>query len=84
MKSYEKLNESYELQKQIFETARNKRILNRQKQIDQINQKINSLEDLRSKLISENQTEREFESFDSFRLQAEKQKQQSILQTTKA
>lgn len=73
MKSNDALQNSYEKQKEAFEVARNKRIRNREIQIEQINLKIQSLEAARIRLEIQNKEEREFESFDSFRLKAERQ-----------
>lgn len=71
MKGLESLQKSYNKQKELFETARSKRIQNRNVQIEQIQKKINHLLDLQQKLVDQNQEEKEFESFESFRLKAE-------------
>lgn len=70
MKSEAALQKSYQTQKEIFETARSKRISNRQKQIADLDRKISHLSSLREKLLLANTSEREFESFESFRQKA--------------
>lgn len=67
MKSEEKLKQSYERQKRIFDEAEAQRVQNAREQLDAINKKIEKL------LAQKNQLERridypnEFESFASFR-----------------
>jgi hypothetical protein len=73
MKGNDALQRSYEKQKTAFEISKNKRIKNREIQIEQINLKIQSLEAARAKLVLQNSEEKEFETFDSFRLKAEEQ-----------
>lgn len=73
MKGLESLTRSYNKQKDSFEDSKIKRVENRQKQIDKINQKISNLQKLRDELIKQNQNEKEFESFESFRSKSEKQ-----------
>lgn len=73
MKGYEALQKSYQKQRVQFEAARNKRIQNRNVQIGQIQEKINSLLALQQKLESQNNDEKDFESFESFRSKAEEQ-----------
>lgn len=70
MKSEAALQNSYQTQKEIFETAKSKRISNRQKQIADLDRKISHLSSLREKLLLANTSEREFESFESFRQKA--------------
>lgn len=77
MKGESAIKQSYEKQKYLFETAQQSRIRNREKSISQINEKIARLESSREKLILQNQEEKEFENFNSFRLKA---KEQSLLQ----
>lgn len=73
MKGYESQQKSYNKQKEVFETARERRVANRKKQIEQINEKIKSLQETRNRLIQQNENEKDFESFESFRLKAEEQ-----------
>ena len=73
MKGLESLTRSYNKQKDSFEDSKKKRVENRQKQIDKINQKISNLQKLRDELIKQNKNEKEFESFESFRIKSEKQ-----------
>lgn len=82
MKGYEALQKSYNKQKEIFEAARDKRIQNRNVQIRQIQEKISNLTALQQKLISQNNEEKEFDSFDSFRLRAEEQFREQKKQKT--
>jgi hypothetical protein len=76
MKGNEALQRSYNKQKELFTTAQRTRIQNRNVQIQQIQEKIKTLTALQQELVLQNQREREFESFDSFRLKAEEQHQQ--------
>lgn len=80
MKGYESLQKTYNKQKETFEAARERRVANRKSQIEKIDSKILSLQATREKLILENQNEKEFETFDSFRFKAE---EQSKLQKSK-
>lgn len=73
MKGLESLTRSYNKQKDSFEDSKKKRVENRQKQIDKINQKISNLQKLRDELIKQNKNEKEFESFESFRNKSENQ-----------
>lgn len=73
MKNQIKLQQSYASQKRIFDEARERRISNRQNEIQKINKKISELEAHKAKLQTANQNEKEFESFDSFRLRSEQQ-----------
>lgn len=84
MKGNEALQKSYYKQKERFEAARSNRIQNRNVQIKQIQEKINSLTALQQKLELQNSEEKEFETFESFRSKAKiqfreqkKQKEQS-------
>lgn len=77
MKNEIKLQKAYEQQKQSFDVAKAKRISNREKEITAIERKILILQQQVARLRTENQSEREFESFDSFRLRAESQSKQS-------
>lgn len=82
MKGIVALQNAYLKQKEVFEEARNKRIKNREVQIEQIDSKIQSLKETRERLVQLNQEEGEFEEFNSFRLKAEKQSQLSKNQET--
>lgn len=82
MKGYEALQNSYNKQKDLFETARETRIQNRNVQIQQIQEKINRLQTLQQKLVQQNLDEKEFESFDSFRSKAEEQFREQKMQKT--
>lgn len=82
MKGIVALQNAYLKQKKVFEEARNKRIKNREVQIEQIDSKIQSLKETRERLVRLNQEEGEFEEFNSFRLKAEKQSQLSKNQET--
>lgn len=73
MKGNEALTRSYNHQKEVFETAKARRIQNRNAQIEKIQTKINSLQAILQKLESQNKEEKEFESFESFRRKAETQ-----------
>lgn len=73
MKNPVKLQQSYASQKVIFDEARERRILNRTKEIEKIDKKISELQAHKAKLQTANQNEKEFESFDSFRLRSEQQ-----------
>lgn len=73
MKGYDSLLKSYLKQKEVFEEAKARRISNRRIQIEKITQKIIDLETARDKLIHQNQQEKEFESFESFRAKSEEQ-----------
>lgn len=73
MKGNEALTRSYKLQKEIFEEARDRRVRNRNAQIEKIQTKINNLQAILKKLESQNKEEKEFESFESFRRKAETQ-----------
>lgn len=73
MKNPVKLQQSYASQKVIFDEARERRILNRSKEIEKIDKKISELQAHKAKLQTANQNEKEFESFDSFRLRSEQQ-----------
>lgn len=73
MKNQIKLQKSYASQKQIFDEARERRISNRNREIENISRKISELEAHKAKLQQANLAEREFESYDSFRLRAEQQ-----------
>lgn len=77
MKGIEAQQKSYDKQKILFEEARKRRISNRKRQIEEISKKISALEETRATLEIQNREEREFETFDSFRLKAE---EQSLLQ----
>lgn len=63
----ERLEESYEIQKEIFERARARRIENRRQQIDELEEKIARLEAVRLKLLKETVEEKEFQDFETFR-----------------
>lgn len=82
MKGYEALQKSYNKQREVYETARDKRIQNRNVQIRQIQEKISNLTALQQKLISQNNEEKDFESFESFRLKAEEQFREQKKQKT--
>lgn len=73
MKGYESLQKSYQKQKEVFDEAKARRISNRKEQIEKINQKIKDLETTRATLELQNQQEKEFETFDSFRAKSEEQ-----------
>lgn len=73
MKNQIKLQQSYASQKLIFDEARERRISNRQNEIQKIDKKISELQAHKAKLQTANQNEKEFESFDSFRLRSEQQ-----------
>lgn len=73
MKGYESLQKSYQKQKEVFDEAKARRISNRKEQIEKINQKIKDLEATRATLELQNQQEKEFETFDSFRAKSEEQ-----------
>lgn len=74
MKGIDALQKSYNKQKEIFENARRTRVSNRVKQIEEIEEKISRLMSTKATLVKQNLSEEEFESFESFRLRAEKQK----------
>lgn len=73
MKGFEALQKTYNKQKELFDVAKARRIQNRNVQIQQIQEKIESLKRLQQKLLFENQNEKDFESFEFFRSKAEKQ-----------
>lgn len=73
MKGNEALQKSYIKQKEVFEEARNRRIKNRLRQIEEINQKIQTLTNQKLRLIQQNNGEKGFIDFESFRSQAEEQ-----------
>lgn len=73
MKNPVKLQQSYASQKVIFDEARERRILNRTKEIEKIDKKISELQAHKAKLQTANQNEKEFESFESFRFRSEQQ-----------
>lgn len=73
MKNPIKLQQSYASQKKIYDEARERRIINRTKEIEKIDKKISELQAHKAKLQTANQNEKEFESFDSFRLRSEQQ-----------
>lgn len=81
MKNQTKLQQSYASQKKIFDEARERRISNRRIEIEKIDKKISELNAHKAKLQAANQNEKEFESFDSFRLRSE---QQSAKQSSEA
>lgn len=78
MKNLIQLQKSYELQKRTFEEAKERRISNRQKQIEAIDTKISKLLETKRSLETANSQESEFESFDSFRKKAEEQSTKSL------
>lgn len=77
MKNEERLRESYEIQKKIFDEAENRRIKNVQKQKLEIESKIASLQQKIEDLEKRINNRREFESFDSFRTKTETLSSQS-------
>lgn len=72
MKSPEKLRESYDFQREIFERKASVRRNNRSKTIAEIEAKIAALTATKEELEVLNEKD-VFESFDSFRLRAEHQ-----------
>lgn len=76
MKGNDALQNAYNKQKNQFDEAKASRISNRNKQIEDINKKIESLQATVNGLVQLNREEREFENFDYFRLKAEKQSHQ--------
>lgn len=66
MRSKEKLLESYEIQKKIFEEAEKRRLENVSKQLNQLREKRDSLNSKIGELELRLNTPREFESFDFF------------------
>lgn len=72
MKSPEKLRESYDFQREIFERKASVRRNNRSKTIAEIEAKIAALTATKEELEALNEKD-VFESFDSFRLRAEHQ-----------
>lgn len=70
MKNLEKLRESYEIQKSIFDAAENRRIANVTEKLEILQKKRENL-DLEIQQLKKRQSERrEFETFDSFRQKA--------------
>lgn len=83
MRSEEKLRKSYEKQKEIFETAKERKIQNLRMRSKQISQKIEKLQDQQSeteKLIVKEQ-ERNFHSFQDFQQRASEQSESKRNQT---
>lgn len=76
MKGNDALLNSFNKQKATFEEAKASRISNRKKQIEDITKKINSLQSTADQLAQQNLKERDFETFESFRLKAEAQSHQ--------
>jgi hypothetical protein len=73
MKGNDALQKAYDKQKRQFEEAKATRISNRKKQLNDIQLKIMSLENLKRELHRLNENEKDFESFESFRLKAAEQ-----------
>lgn len=71
MKNLQHLQSSYEKQKSQFETAKQKRISNRNQEIQTLKGKLQKLSERINELETLNTNEREFESFESFRAKAE-------------
>lgn len=73
MKKEEKLQKAYLSQKETYDRARTKRMTARTIAIKDIDTKIAKLQARRLELEKQNQDDKEFESFESFRLRAESQ-----------
>lgn len=76
MKGNDALLNAYNKQKNQFDEAKASRITNRNKQIEDIKKKILSLQATVERLTLQNQNEKNFETFESFRLKAEEQSHQ--------
>lgn len=75
MKSTEKLQLSYEKQRQLFEENKARKIFNLENQIKDLDRKILELSDLKKKLHLEleKRTQSSFRSFEDYKNQAETQ-----------
>lgn len=77
MKSKEKLLKAYAMQREAFDTAKQKRVNNRNKQIEDLTAKIVTLQSEIEKLANLNASEKDFETFEDFFRKAETKSAQS-------